>query len=434
MKKHVIKEVKENSIASELGIEPNDLLVSVNNKVIVDVIDYLYLSADEYIEILIEDQNTHEQVLFEIEKDYDEEIGLIFENPLLDDAKRCSNNCIFCFVDQLPKGMRKTLYFKDDDSRLSFMQGNFVTLTNVSYEQLDRIVEYHISPINISVHTTDPKLRTEILRNRHAGDVLDKMKILADGNITMNVQIVLMPGINDGEKLNQTIDDLEILYPHVKSIAIVPIGLSKFREGLFEIKPFSKKQSLEAIKQLEIVQGKMLDRINTRFAFLADEFYVNAGYPLPGYEEYEGFVQLEDGIGLMRKFKSEILENIDDNSLKGKYLMISGRLAKEYLTMTIQKITQKNDQLTIDVIGINNDFFGEMISVSGLVTSQDILKQVKNINDYDAAFIPDSMLKADEDIFLDDMSLVELNSKLENKIIKVPVDGKKFLQQLREMS
>lgn len=434
MKKHVIKEVKENSIASELGIEPNDLLVSVNNKAIVDVIDYLYLSADEYIEILIEDRNTHEQVLFEIEKDHDEEIGLIFKNPLLDDAKRCSNNCIFCFVDQLPKGMRKTLYFKDDDSRLSFMQGNFVTLTNVSYEQLDRIVEYRISPINISVHTTDPKLRTEILRNRHAGDVLDKMKILAKGNITMNVQIVLMPGINDGEKLNQTIDDLEILYPHVKSIAIVPIGLSKFREGLFEIKPFTKEQSLETIKQIEVIQSKMLDRIDTRFAFLADEFYVNAGYPLPEYEEYEGFVQLEDGIGLMRKFKSEILENIVDNSLKGKYLMISGRLAKEYLTMMIKKITQINDQLTIDVIGINNDFFGEMISVSGLVTSQDILKQVKNINEYDAAFIPDSMLKADEDIFLDDMSLVELNRKLENKIIKVPVDGKKFLQQLREMS
>jgi|LGVE01.1.fsa_nt_gb putative radical SAM enzyme (TIGR03279 family) len=434
MKKHVIKEVNENSIAEELGIQPNDLLVSINNRPIVDVIDYLYLSADEYVELLIEDQYTHEQVLFEIEKDYDEDIGLSFVNPLLDDAKRCSNNCIFCFVDQLPKGMRKTLYFKDDDSRLSFMHGNFVTLTNVSYEQLDRIVEYHISPINISVHTTDSKLRAEILRNRHAGDVLDKMKILANGNITMNVQIVLMPGINDGEKLKQTIDDLEILYPHVNSIAIVPIGLSKFREGLFEIEPFTKELSLKTINQLEVVQGEMLKKIGTRFAFLSDEFYVNAEYPLPEYEAYEGFIQLEDGIGLMRKFQTEILENLTEGSLKGKYLMISGILAKDYLTMLMKKITDRNDGLTIDVIGVKNDFFGEMISVSGLVTAKDILKQVNNINDYNAAFIPDAMLKADEDIFLDDMSLVELNNRLESKVIKLPVDGKKFLQQLKELS
>ncbi|MBN2261015.1 MAG: DUF512 domain-containing protein [Clostridiales bacterium] len=434
MKKFKITKIQENSIAEELGITAGDFLISINGQPIVDIIDYLYLTSDEEIELLIENHVNNEQTIFEIEKDFDDEIGLSFENPLLDDAKRCSNQCVFCFVDQLPKGMRETLYFKDDDSRLSFMQGNFVTLTNVSYEQLDRIVKYHISPINISVHTSNPKLRVEILNNRFAGDILDKMRILASGNITMNAQIVLMPGINDQEHLDRTIEDLAMLYPQVQSVAIVPVGISKHREGLFQLNPFTKESSYQSIVQIENIQSKMLKKLGTRFAFLSDEFYVNAEYPLPEYDTYEGFVQLEDGIGLMRKFQTDIINSMVTNKLNGKYLMVTGLLAEKYLKELVEDIVYHNKNLSIDVKAIRNDFFGEKITVSGLITAQDIIDQLEDVSIYDALLLPDVMFKADEDVFLDDMNIGEISEKIKAKIIKVPVEGKLFLQILEEMS
>jgi len=436
MKKYLIKKVEKNSIADEIGIIEGDFLLSINNQELSDIIDYLFLVSEEHIEMEIEKKDTKEIVLFDIEKEYDDDLGLLFENPLLDDVKRCNNDCIFCFVDQLPKGMRESLYFKDDDSRLSFMQGNFVTLTNVNYEQLDRIVKYRISPINISVHTTDPELRVKMLRNRFAGDILKKLEILAKGNISMNAQIVLIKGINDKNKLADTVNDLAKLYPYMNSIAVVPVGETKYREGLFELETFDKNSSLEVIEYIKSLQNEMLKKIGTRFVFLSDEFYAVAKAKIPKFSEYEGFVQLENGVGLIRKFKDEVLSYLKEKKvyeLKGKYYIVTGVLAYDFMIELSNEIIKYNKNLSLNVIPIVNDFFGEKITVSGLLTGSDIIKKMSELPVNDGVLIPSSMLKSDEDIFLDDVSLENMNKILKHKVFKTNLDGKSFVSLLKEL-
>lgn len=433
MYKNIISKVKENSIADELGIEPGDVLVSINGKIINDVIDYLFQVADDYIEVEIEKKDG-EIWLLEIDKDYNEDLGIAFNNPILDKAKHCQNKCIFCFVDQLPKNMRKTLYFKDDDSRLSFLQGNFVTLTNLSDEDIDRIIKYNISPINVSIHTTDPDLRIKMLNNKNAGNVLKRLKQLTDNRIIVNGQIVLCPNINDGDNLDKTIKDIYPMYPNLHSIAIVPVGVTKYRKNLYYIDTFSKEKALEVIRQIERWQSFLKQKIGTNFVYLSDEFYILADEKLPDYKSYEDFPQLENGVGLMRKFEQEFfarLKSLPNNLTINKSIgIVTGTSAKPFLNKLAQKLTEKIDKLKINVYSIKNKFFGETITVSGLITGQDIIEQLKHKNLEEEILIPKSMLKAEEDIFLDDITLKDIEKSLNTKVTTCEVNGQTFIDTI----
>lgn len=429
--RHLITRIREGSIAEELGLRPGDELISIDGRPVVDIIDYLFLTSEAYIEMEILREETQEIILFEIEKEIDEEVGLSFGNPLLDDAKRCSNQCLFCFVDQLPKGMRSSLYFKDDDSRLSFMQGNFVTLTNLNDEQLDRIIRYRISPINVSVHTTDPSLRCRILGNRHAGDILEKMTRLAQGHIEMNAQIVLMPGINDGEHLTRTITDLKALYPALNSVAIVPVGLSRYREGLHKLEPFDATTSRQTVAQVHGLQSECLEQLGTRFAFLSDEFYLQADLPVPGEEDYEGYVQIENGVGLLRRFERQLTQALSDRPKvpNPHVLLATGTLAAPWLKAFFARWGMDR----VKVREIRNRFFGEGITVSGLVSATDLMEQIGADSGFSTLLIPTVMLKSDEPLFLDDMTVGEVSRKLGMNIIPVDVDGDELIDRLEEL-
>lgn len=301
-----ISKVLAGSIAEEMEIEKGDVLLKINGRPVKDIIDYLFMISDEYLELEVRKPDG-EIWLLEIEKDYDEELGLEFKHPIMDHARNCRNKCVFCFIDQLPEGMRETLYFKDDDSRLSFLQGNFVTLTNVSEDELHRMVDYNISPINVSIHTTNPELRVKMLGNKNAGEVYKRLKFLGEQRVEMNGQIVLCPGFNDGVELDRTLKDLHDLPGGLNSIAIVPIGLTKFRDGLAPATGYDKVMAQAVIKQVEKWQSYFLEKRGTRFAFLSDEFYVLAEQDRPEYDAYEGFVQIENGVGLMTSWNMKYM-------------------------------------------------------------------------------------------------------------------------------
>lgn len=432
-KKNIISKVEKNSIAEELGIEAGDIICSINGHKINDIIDYLYHISDEYLEVEIEKKNGEIWIL-EIEKDYDEDLGIIFSNPILDKANYCKNKCIFCFIDQLPKNMRSSLYFKDDDSRLSFLQGNFITLTNLSDNDIERIIEYNISPINISIHTTNPELRVKMLNNKNAGNILERLQRLTQNRILVNGQIVLCPSINDGQELDRTIKDLYSLYPNLHSLAIVPVGITKFRKGLYPLNLFNKDMSLQVIRQIKKWQDFLKQKINTNFVYLSDEFFVNAHHELPEYEEYEDFPQLENGVGLMRKFEYEFFESLDrlPNDLfeKQSISVVTGISAKAFLEKLVQKLMDKFLGLVINVHAIKNNFFGETITVSGLITGQDIISQLKNKKLGDKVIIPKNMLKSDENIFLDDLSVKDLERELNIKVLISEVNGKDFIEKI----
>lgn len=431
---NVISKVYENSIAEEIGIEVGDVLISINGQRIQDIIEYKFLISDEYLEVEIQKIN-REIYIYEIEKDYDEDLGIEFTNPIIDKAKSCRNKCMFCFIDQLPQGMRDTLYFKDDDSRLSFLQGNFITLTNMTDEDINNIIKYRISPINISVHTTNPELRVKMLSNKNAGKLYETMKKLYDANIEMNCQIVLCPGVNDKDELKRTLEDLSHFYPYVNSAAVVPVGLTKHREGLFELDIFNKESSKELINQIREIQSMYLNKLGTRFVFLSDEFYIIADEKLLDYDEYEGFIQLENGVGLMCKFESDIrdyIKNLPNSKLNNnkKVSIATGSSSYEFMKKISKYIMNNISGLEIVVYKINNVFFGETITVSGLITATDIVSQ---LNDKDLGknlFIPKSMLKADEDIFLDDITLEGLSQKLNLDVIPCKVEAKDFIDKL----
>ena len=431
---NVISKVYKDSIADELGIEVGDLLISINGEPIHDIIEYRFLLSDEYLEVEIQKQN-REVYIYEIEKDYDDDLGIEFTNPIIDKAKSCRNKCVFCFIDQLPEGMRETLYFKDDDSRLSFLQGNFVTLTNMSEEDINNIIKYRISPINISVHTTNPELRKTMIKNKFAGNLYSIMERLAEAQIQMNCQIVLCPGYNDKEELERTVSDLTKLYPYVNSAAAVPVGITKHREHLPNLEIFNEKTAGETIDQVDKLQKKYLKELGTRFIFLSDEFYIMANRKLLDYDEYEGFIQFENGVGMISKFEREIkdyLENLsEDHKSKIKKVSIAtGHSAYEFMCEMAKCIMEKCPNVQIDVYKIINNFFGDTITVSGLVTATDIIDQLKDKNLGETLYIPRSMLKADEEIFLDNITLENLSDIMGLEVVPCLNEGKDFIDKI----
>ncbi len=425
--KNLIVKVLKNSIAEELEIEPGDELLTVNNSTIKDYIDYKYQISDEliYFEIKKKDGEIWE---LEIEKEYDEDIGIVFENPLMDNIKVCSNKCIFCFIDQMPKGMRKTLYLKDDDTRLSFLYGNFITLTNLSHDEIDRIIKYRISPIKVSVHTTDSELRKYMMGNDKDIDILVYLKKLIDAHITVDCQIVLVRDVNDKEQLTKTITDLSSLHPGLRSVAVVPVGLTKHREKLTPLKPFDKESATDVVKQVTKLQKNLLKSLGTRFIFIADEFYIQSGYDFPYYEDYEDFDQLENGIGMCRLFKTQVEEAVKNikykNILNDEITFVTGAAAYE-LMVEISDIIMQKINVKVNIVKIINNYFGDRITVSGLTTGKDIIEQLKGKN-YKNLILPRNMIN-DNLVMLDDMVIEDLEKELNTNVKVCDVDGDTLL-------
>lgn len=432
---HIVGGVEKGSIAEELGIEKGDELLKINDTEIEDIFDYQYLLQDEYIEVLIKKADGEEWLL-EIDKDYSEDLGLSFENGLMDDYRSCHNKCIFCFIDQMPKGMRDTLYFKDDDSRLSFLQGNYVTLTNMSEHDIDRIIHYRLEPINISFQTTNPELRCKMLNNRFAGEALKKVDKLFEAEIRMNGQIVLCKGVNDKEELERSISDLSKYLPNLESVSVVPVGLSKYRDGLYPLEPFTKEDAIEVLDTIHKWQKKLYEKWGTHFIHASDEWYILAEQELPPEENYDGYLQLENGVGMLRLLEDEFLdafEKLSRNTLKVKNEVISlatGKLAYPYIKKMCETIEKNVSGLKINVYDITNDFFGENITVSGLLTGQDIIAQLKTKELGERLLLPQNVLRSGEDVFLDDITVSELEKALQVKVDIVKSSGYDFLDTI----
>ncbi len=422
---HLITGVVPGSIAEELGLEPGDRIVSIGDTPVRDVFDYRYLCEDEFLTVQVLTKDG-EDVTLEIEKDEDEDLGLIFESGLMSDYRSCHNKCLFCFIDQMPPGMRDTLYFKDDDTRLSFLQGNYVTMTNLSDDDISRIIRYRMSPINISVHATDPELRARLLHNRFAGKILDQMRRLADAEIEMNGQIVLCPGYNDREQLDRTIGDLAQFLPHMQSLSVVPVGLTKFREGLCALRPVEKEDALDTIARIEAWQKKLYPKYGLHFVHASDELYITAGLPLPEEERYDGYLQLENGVGMLRLFLNEAQERLAGETGDREprhFAMASGILAAPYLEQVLALVREKFPGTDAAVYPIRNDFFGEKITVSGLVTGQDLIAQLAGKDLGCALLIPANMLKSDAPVFLDDVTVGQVEDALGVRLHVVGTGG-----------
>jgi len=434
-----ISSVTPLSAAAKKGILQGDILVSVNGHPIKDVLDYRFRITETKVEIAVLREG--EELRFLIRKPMYDDIGLEFDTFLMDEKMSCRNKCVFCFIDQNPPGMRETVYFKDDDTRLSFLMGNYVTLTNVDTEELKRLKEMKISPVNISVHATDPELRKMMLNNRFAGDILDKISFLAEGgSIKMNCQIVVCRGLNDGEQLERTIRDLGAFYPHIESIAVVPSGLTKWRDGLYPLKPFDRESAKEVIDITERLSQGFLDEYGTRLVYASDEFYILAERTLPEEDFYEGFPQLDNGVGLIRSDEADIgaeLEFTDEEELneKRRYLLITGKAAESFMKETAEKVSKKFPNITIDVIGAVNRFFGETVTVAGLLTGSDLMGAAREneelLGKADAVIIPAVSLRSERDLFLDGKSPEWLSESLGKPVI-TSENGAGFIDALRE--
>ena len=426
---HIITGIVPGSIADELGVGAGDRLLSINGQEIEDIFDYQFYSEDEELLLLIEKPDG-EQWELEIEKDADEQIGLEFDSGLMDEYRSCRNKCIFCFIDQMPEGMRDTLYFKDDDSRLSFLQGNYVTLTNMSDHDIERIIRYRLEPINISFQATNPELRCRMLNNRFAGDALRKVDRLFAGGIEMNGQIVLCKGINDGEELERSIRDLTRYLPLLKSVSVVPVGLTRFREGLCPLEPFTKEDARQVLEMIHRWQKEIFDRYGLHFIHAGDEWYLLAGEEIPEEERYDGYLQLENGVGMLRLLFNEFREAFDraeGDHEKRSLSIATGQLAYPYIRRMAEKLQEKYPATEILVYAVRNDFFGERITVSGLVTAQDMIAQLKGKELGDRLLIPCNMLKADEDVFLDDYTVGQVADALQVPAVIVKSSGQDFV-------
>ena len=411
-KEHRIKLVSPGSIADQLNIEAGDVLISIDGEYLEDVFDYHYMVNSDYLEMVIRKADGEEWEL-EIEKDYDEDLGIEFEQGLMDEYRSCTNKCIFCFIDQMPKGMRETLYFKDDDSRLSFLQGNYITLTNMKDKDIERIIRFHLCPINISVHTTNPELRCMMLHNRFAGDALKKIDRLSEACIEMNGQIVLCKGVNDGDELKRSIEDLSKYLPHMRSVSVVPAGLTKYRDGLYPLQLFSKEDAEKVIDMIESYQQGFYEKYGLHFIHASDEWYILADREFPDEERYDGYIQLENGVGMMRLLMDEFveaLEKTDDDSIERTVSIATGKLAYRLMRQLADMVQEKFENTKIYVYAIENEFFGENITVSGLLTGRDLLKQLSEPEKKlgDRLLLSANMLRSGEDVFLDDMKLGQL--------------------------
>ena len=434
---HRIIGVEPGSIAEEMEIAGGDVLVSVNGRAVEDIFDYRYLVADEYIVLVVRKPDGEEWEL-EIEKDYGEDPGIIFESGLMDDYRSCRNKCIFCFIDQMPKGMRETLYFKDDDSRLSFLQGNYITLTNMSDHDIDRIIRYHLEPINISFHTMNPKLRCEMLHNRHAGDIFPKVDRLKEAGIEMNGQIVLCKGINDGKELAFSMRQFERYLPELRSVSIVPVGLTKFREGLYPLEPFTKEDAEQVIDMIEAQQKVFLEKWGTRLVHPSDEWYFLAGRPFPPEEAYEEDRQLENGVGMVRLLITELdaaLEEFEESgeAAPREISLATGRLMYPVMCQLVEKVEARYPHLKVHVYAIRNDFFGERITVSGLLTGQDLIAQLGGQQLGTELLLPCNLLRSGEQVLLDDVTVADLENALQIKVRIVKSSGRALMKSLLGM-
>lgn len=429
---HIIKEIVPGSIAEEMGIEPGDRLLSVNDKIIEDVFDYHFCVNEEELVVLIEKQNGEEWEL-EIEKDYEEDLGIEFEQGLMDEYRSCRNKCMFCFIDQMPGGMRDTLYFKDDDSRLSFLQGNYITLTNMSDHDIERIVTYHLEPINISFHTTNPELRCKMLHSRFAGDALKKVDRLYEGGITMNGQIVLCKGINDGEELERSIRDMSRYLPYLQSVSVVPVGLTKYRDGLEPLEPFTREDAGEVLDIIHKWQDRLYEEHGLHFIHAGDEWYILAGQEMPEEERYDGYLQLENGVGMLRLLENEFEEayaRLDGDKKIREVSVATGLLAEPYIRKLAERLKEKYPNTAVHVYPIRNEFFGELITVSGLITGQDLVSQLKGRELGERLLLPCNMFRSEESVFLDDVTLDELKETLQVQADIVKSSGQDFIEAI----
>ena len=432
-----IKKVLPGSIAEELGMEPGDKLLQISDTDVEDIFDYQFLVQDEYIEVLIEKPDG-EQWLLEIDKEFDEDLGIEFENGLMDNYRSCHNKCIFCFIDQMPKGMRKTLYFKDDDSRLSFLQGNYVTLTNMSDHDIDRIIRYNLSPINISFQTTNPELRCMMLRNRFAGEALKKVDKLYKAGILMNGQIVLCKGVNDGEELERSISDLAKYLPYLESVSVVPVGLSKYRDGLYPLEPFTKEDAVNVLETIHTWQDKLYPEYGLHFIHASDEWYILAGKELPEADNYDGYIQYENGVGMLRMLMDEVEDALAiakergflPGLLKREISMATGKLAYPYIKQFADRVMELCDGLKVHVYAITNEFFGEMITVSGLITGQDIVKQLKDQPLGEVLYLPENILRSGEEVFLDNLTISDVQNSLQVPLDIVKSNGYELISSM----
>lgn len=422
----IISAIHPGSLAEELELIPGDKILEINGQKLTDIIDLSFALADEDIEMLIEHANGEKEII-EFEKTIDEELGAEFESAVFNNIRQCANNCYFCFVDQIPPHMRSSLSIKDDDYRLSFLYGNFVTLTNMGPRDLERIKRLHLSPLYVSVHTTNPQLRAEMLRTKLASRIMDQLHALNEADIEYHTQVVLCPGLNDGEELDRTIREVIEMRPHSLSLAIVPVGLTKFRQDCYPLTTFDQQGALRVVEQVRKWQAKMRKQIGKSFIYLSDEFYLTAGVPVPPNEEYDGFPQLDNGIGLTRNFIDQWETTDEENAAYAKPLCIDvlcGKSAGPVLKQLTTQLSTKN--LQVNVLPIENDYFGHTVTVSGLITGQDIIKNLQRTKKQytrHGIILPASSLRTGEDIFLDDLSLDELKAKFPDEEIKVVGDG-----------
>ena len=428
-----VKGIVPGSIAEELEIQPGDCLLSISGHEIEDVLDYYFYMEAEVLTLLIRDHNGEEWEA-EVEKEEKEDLGLIFEDQFMGTYQHCHNKCIFCFIDQLPKGMRPTLYFKDDDSRLSFLNGNYITMTNMQEKDMERIIRYHMSPMNVSVHTTNPELRVKMLKNPRAAQIMTHLRRFVEGGIVLNGQIVLCRGINDGAELERTLTDLSEFVPQMQSLSIVPVGLSRHRQGLYPLEPFTPEDARALIQQVQPWREKFYKETGLHFVHLSDEFYILAGVELPEEDAYDGYLQIENGVGMMRLFWDEAMQAVDEipqgEKGYGKVSLVTALSAYGHIQRIVDAIQQKMDGGEVQVFCIRNDFLGERITVTGLLTGQDILRQLEGKDLGRLLLLPENLLKADEEIFLDDVRLEDFKKTLQTPVDIVQSSGRDFVRKI----
>ncbi len=440
---NIIKDVVKDSISDQIGISIGFKLISINGNKIIDILDYKFLIADEYLEIEFENLQGEIEI-YEIEKEEYEDLGLVFETELIDKPKNCHNKCVFCFMEQLPKHVRDTLIFKDDDYRLSFFSGNYITLTNMKESDIDRIIKYRISPINISLHTTNEEIRCKMLNNKNAGKVLKYIDKLYEAKIEMNMQIVLCKDINDKEVLNTTLKDITKYMPMIKSICIVPVGISKHRDNLFKLYPLEKQDCIEVIENVSKFQKQFKKKYSTNLVYLSDEFYLKANMDIPEYKDYEDFPQLENGVGMIAVFEDEF--NKELTKLKRKLAnveykeknkicitILTGKITYEFINKKAKILAEIIGNIDVDVRYVENNYFGSNITVTGLMTGNDILDTIKDLPKSRTIIIPDVCLKEDEEIFLDDVKLIDLKLKY-NNINICETSAKGFIGSINKIS
>lgn len=425
----LISNVDKNSPAHKSGVQKSDILISVNGRKISDVLDYKFYAYDT--ELKLEISRDDQTIFIDIKKSEGQDLGIDFETYLMDTAKSCSNKCIFCFIDQLPKGMRKTLYFKDDDARLSFLIGNYISLTNLSDADVERMIKMKISPINVSVQTTNPEIRNLMLGRKNAGDSLKILEKFANASLTMNCQLVICHEINDGDELTRSLEDLKKYYPSVNSISVVPAGLTKHRENLYDLKPITKENANDIIKRTEDFAKKCLEEFGTSLAFCGDELYIRAEKELPKASYYEGFEQFENGVGMVSLFKEEFIDGMEDFSGKtDSFTIATGGAAYPFLSELVKTLKEKNTQVSGDVVFIENNFFGATVSVAGLITGSDLIAGLRGKELGSKILISENMLRDGGDVFLDDLTIQDIEKELKRPVKTVKIDGYALLEEI----